>query len=180
MDLLCSIYSVAVETDHHVFLSYSFAKCCQHHLGILIPTASSGSVFEWFTAQMNSISSDTIQMVCMVLWGLWRNRNATLWKNKWQTTVRLVNMVSSFLFQWQSTQVLSSADTCPGDNEGVVHQQASQAGQVKCNVDRAVFEADCKVGFSQVMRNDIGEFCAAGHGCRFGPTNAVVTEALSL
>ncbi|KAK3206917.1 hypothetical protein Dsin_020963 [Dipteronia sinensis] len=70
-----------------------------------------------------------------------RNRNEILWNNKRQRIHSLLNLASSYLFQWQSAQVISIGDDLPSADNGLVCWKRPRFGWVKCPFDAGLAEA---------------------------------------
>ena len=133
MDPLCLVCSSVMETDSHIFLSCPFAKSCWRLIDLHSFADSNSSVFEWFYVLVQRVQLDKVLVASMVLWGLWRHRNEVCWQNKCQTAAHLLNLVSSFLFQWQIAKHVKSGDQMPDTDEGIIHWKKPCSGWLKCN-----------------------------------------------
>ncbi|KAK2644588.1 hypothetical protein Ddye_019783 [Dipteronia dyeriana] len=123
--------------------------------------------------------TDSISLCCMILWCLWRNRNEILWNNKRQRIPSLLNLASSFLFQWQSAQVTSIGDDLPSADNSLVCWKRPRFGWVKCNVDGTVFSHLNRLGFGWVISDADGQMLAASNDLLAGPFDVGLAEAFS-
>ncbi|XP_038715125.1 uncharacterized protein LOC120008837 [Tripterygium wilfordii] len=179
IDLQCPVCNGAAESVTHVFIQCPMAAGCWRSSIIGLGGDTASNLVDWISGVFHNSFLDLVHLVCMVLWGLWRNRNEIVWNNKRQTVSQVLNLASSFLFQWQSAQVLPNDDQLPLMDEGVVCWQKPSVGWLKCNVDGALFQAQNKLGFGWVLRDGLGQMQAAGSGALRGFLDAGLAEALS-
>ncbi|KAK2415610.1 hypothetical protein QL285_038076 [Trifolium repens] len=100
----------------------------------------------------------------------WKKRNLKLWENKHETVDQVLNRAKGVLSAWQVAQKNNSRTGVTGPD--ISHDDAiaetwkpPREGYVKCNIDAAIFSADCKVGMEAVLRDNAGQFIAAASDC---------------
>jgi ribonuclease HI len=103
----------------------------------------------------------------MTLWCIWKRRNDKLW-NEVETLPRIsLNMACDVLFQWQRVRINHGRrEQGEYHNSGMAdHRQEGWIkpvfGEVKCNVDAAIFKEQGCYGVGMCLREDRGEFIRA-------------------
>lgn len=179
VDSSCSVCAQSMETTSHLFLHCPIAVECWRLSALLLPSLNGDDIIQWIEALIMGNNSEAIQLSCVILWSLWKNRNDVIWKNlrKWPSAI--VNLAGSFLAQWQHAQILINGDLLSDQNSGVVSWCKPACGWLKCNVDGAVFSSESKLGFGMVLRNSEGTMIAARCGSILGPADSVLAEAVS-
>ncbi|PNY15022.1 ribonuclease H [Trifolium pratense] len=87
-------------------------------------------------------------------------------ENKHETVDQVLNCAKGVLSAWQIAQrnhsrpVVTGSDIAQFDAAGETWKPPLE-GYVKCNIDAAIFSADCKVGMGTVLRDNEGHFIAA-------------------
>ena len=83
MPLSCVHCEHDVENFWHVFLICPFAQNCWQEAGLLSTITrgldSMDGFVDWLFEVLTSWNDNVVRKVVMVMWGIWCNRNATLW-----------------------------------------------------------------------------------------------------
>lgn len=93
--------------------------------------------WDWFDKFSTLVRSVDLQKVCMLMWGLWKNKNDIIWHNKSFGVKHLANRISSFLCNGQVYVTLFCL---------MVAWSKPWEGWVKCNVDGAVYDQKQRLG----------------------------------
>lgn len=179
VNALCPVCNLEQETSLHALVSCQFAIAvwATSCIGIFSPAA--GTFLAWWNAVCNKFKADDVCVVAMTLWAIWNNRNDWVWNGKHAPAVRVIGSALNLLSQWtvaqKSFRKTSSNPVAEGDFKWV----RPVAGTVKCNIDGSVFEAQGKVGFGFVIRNDLGHFLHARNGSISAPLDPLLAEAIS-
>ncbi|XP_062028495.1 uncharacterized protein LOC133744394 [Rosa rugosa] len=110
---------------------------------------------EWMLEQSLHLKAEVFEKLVMIIWGLWRNRNAKLWENKMQTVTDIKLGCFTWLedFQKASKPALQTA------------MQTTKiwkpASALKLNVDGAYLEHRIKGGVGGILRDSMGHFTSA-------------------
>ncbi|KAL6189330.1 hypothetical protein ACLB2K_040719 [Fragaria x ananassa] len=96
----------------------------------------------WMLEQALYLKPEAFEKLVMVIWGLWKNRNAKLWEDKMQTALDKSRIPAISAAQ-QTSEVWSPAST------------------LKLNVDGAYLEHRQNGGVGGILRNSSGNFIAA-------------------
>ncbi|KAK6128265.1 hypothetical protein DH2020_037992 [Rehmannia glutinosa] len=113
------------------------------------------------------------------MWAIWNNRNEVVWNSKSNSAAMVVNYASSFLIQWESAQQVEIGDWRIKSRDGAAVWNKPKQGELKCNVDGAIFSHEDRVGYGCVVRNFKGEFVAAKKGVLQGINDPEIVEAIS-
>lgn len=171
--------SNGVETDFHLLIKCPVAKEIWTAFKVGDHSAGTISIAHWWNKMRTQFSSDQLDMVTMVIWFIWLNRNKRVWRNKQQPSVVVVQEAHCSLLEWKEVR---KQDNVPRSrvqphNSGWKKQEV---GLKKCNVDAGLFPEDGKVGYGCVVRDDTGRFVAGMQGLLIGLFSPSVAEAMGI
>ncbi|XXG86094.1 hypothetical protein AAC387_Pa11g1057 [Persea americana] len=177
----CSFYNAYSETITHALVDCDFAKSCwiSSSIGYV---GNCSSFLVWLEHIFSRCSKEECNLVVMICWRIWINRNDKIWNNKHGRVNHILNSAGQFLFQWQTVrkQNLFIYDDPSTLIQGSVCWEKPQLGWFKCNVDAATFTSQGKIDYGGVLRNSDGDFIAAKCDCNFGNFAARDAEALGV
>lgn len=110
---------------------------------------------EWLTLAFDEYSKKEIQLIIMISWGIWRNRNDIVWNQKGDEFDRVVESAQLIFNQWYSAQDKSF------DNylrfmtqlDGMEHWKQPKERTVKINTDAAIFTYSNRYSYFMLARN---------------------------
>ena len=182
---ICPICSAANESVYHCLVDCVFANSCWL-LSSLGTGGSCTSFFDWIEQTFIKCSKEECNLVVMVCWKLWLNRNDKVWNGHNGRAKSLVNAAGHYLFQWQEAKrknfiIIEKVQL----GHGSVCWVKPPLGWLKCNVDARIFSSQGRYSFGGVIRDYGGGFVAAkcqSFSGLFRPREAealAVREALS-
>jgi ribonuclease HI len=155
----CVHCDVLAETHTHLFFVCPKAVSCWELLQLdtiirdLLPTSYDFStlLFDLF----DRLTTEQQSMVSMILWSLWKNRNAKLWENSDSAPTFIVQSARDSLNEWSYMQ-----------HHKIHGQQVHHTVMwskppppfLKCNVDCALFNNNSVAGYGLCIRNSTGQF----------------------
>ncbi|CAN1729725.1 hypothetical protein LINPERHAP1_LOCUS703 [Linum perenne] len=118
----CGICGHGVETNQHMFLECTFAKECWKEAGlegfVREVDSSSNSFQEWMIAMIQHRSSVMIEKTMALLWSLWRERNARVWRNELKPAFVVTRLAIESLTDWQASRRPASTTGLDGPSDG--------------------------------------------------------------
>ncbi|KAG8638063.1 hypothetical protein MANES_15G187851v8 [Manihot esculenta] len=115
------------------------------------------SFSDWFVRVCNSVSVSTLHMVVMIVWTLWENRNAMVWKQKRCPPHVVIRLVKSLLQDWEAAR---SCKELAVNVPVCIQWKKLPIESFKLNVDAALFiHQAMRVG--SVLKGGNDEFIAA-------------------
>ncbi|CAN1166125.1 Putative ribonuclease H protein At1g65750 [Linum perenne] len=155
----CGLCEGPPETLWHLFFECDTARRCWQHLGKLqfIDASIQGvtSFKDWMLQIINTSPEKVVQEALVVLWSLWKERNARVWDNKKLRPAWILKPGLEELADWLRAR----------EKRNVVQQPMVQRcdrwhppprGELKCNVDGATFQAEGRSGMGAVIRDERG------------------------
>ncbi|XP_062005807.1 uncharacterized protein LOC133722984 [Rosa rugosa] len=112
---------------------------------------------EWMLERALQLQPDVFAKLLMILHGVWRNRNSTLWQNKTQTAQDLVLSCFTWLEEFHTVHASNNASK---QMQQKVWKPAAQ-GRLTLNVDAAFLPNQHHGGIGGVLRDCQGRFIAA-------------------
>lgn len=101
---ICPVCIEDVESLEHILFSCSFAQHCWQLSKQVIHFALDTTVLQRFHNFFASLNSKELELLCSVAWSIWSHRNGVVWDHRHQSPSRVVNGVSTTIFQWQQAQ----------------------------------------------------------------------------
>jgi len=89
----------------------------------------------------------------MILWSLWRSRNAKLWEATDASPTFIISYVKDTLQKWTYMQRAKYQEQNPTHTSSWVKPPTSTT---KCNVDAAMFDNNTIMGYDMCFRNSLG------------------------
>ncbi|XP_073134911.1 uncharacterized protein [Henckelia pumila] len=122
----------------------------------------SNYIASWGTRHNGTLEETSIELVVMVLWGIWRARNEKLWNRIFQNANHVVEDARKVLSEWKA--VRSIEGPCVGRNSLARDNftwEKPEAPALKCNMDASIHKDSRKVGVGMVLRDATGSFISA-------------------
>ncbi|XP_050217590.1 uncharacterized protein LOC126668430 [Mercurialis annua] len=144
-----------------------------------------GSVQEWTLRWLSFSGEDEKNLIALICWNLWQNRNNVVWKNKPGTVESILAAASSQLMAWKvahfSQVQLRSVDLLEGD--GSIRWFPPKHGWLKANVDAAIFSGGRGYGIGVIpckFRDESGAIVQARTSRFFGNISPRLAEAVGV
>ncbi|CAN1279111.1 Putative ribonuclease H protein At1g65750 [Linum perenne] len=156
----CGVCDGQVESSLHLSLDCPFIRECWVRAGVwsIVQTCMTGvSVFaDWLRATLQSDDKEVTRTIFIILWHMWRERNARVWDNKRASAMWVVKMAMDDLLAWKEAHNRAPAV------ERVVESPCRRwhpprNGALKCNVDAAIFVNQGMTGMGAIIRDEQGE-----------------------
>ncbi|CAN1769951.1 Putative ribonuclease H protein At1g65750 [Linum perenne] len=157
----CGCCGNFLETSYHLFLDCSVARTCWSKAGLAQVIDASlhnfqGTCAEWLLNIIASNTEEVVHDICMVLWSLWRERNARVWSNKHSTPEWIVQLGKDLLADWKQARSGSSREEGDQRQRPCAKWHPPKLGELKCNVDAAIDGTVRKTGAGMVVRDEVG------------------------
>ncbi|XP_027151906.1 uncharacterized protein LOC113751962 [Coffea eugenioides] len=119
-------------------------------------------ITSWLPNQLLRLSSKEMELVGVILWNLWNNRNGAIFDGPYRDLLNLISLSIAFLNQFHEA---NSKDKCNTpislqSRLSIGHWIRPNAGFVMANFDGAVFMDDKSSGVGVIIRDDKGSFIA--------------------
>jgi len=125
-----------------------------------------------FFQLFNRLAQENLHMFAMTMWCIWKRRNEKLWNDVDTRPEVSVRLARESLYQWQQVRL---KQTCMGNvsdsgnntvitqnnNTNVTRWRKPALGEVKCNVDAAIFKDQRCYDVGMCLRGGNSEFIAA-------------------
>ncbi|KAH9763200.1 putative reverse transcriptase/RNA-dependent DNA polymerase [Citrus sinensis] len=158
---ICPICNASNESLLHILVKCPFAKTCWL-LSLVGFVGGCTNFGVWLENLFTRCSSADCNIVAMICWSLWINRNGKVWRNKFGRVSTILNMAGQHLFQWQQAKKNIFIIYEPAAlNHGSMYWERPREGWFKCNIDAVTFHSRGKVSFGAVISCSEGRFFAA-------------------
>ncbi|CAN1773424.1 hypothetical protein LINPERHAP1_LOCUS12493 [Linum perenne] len=95
------------------------------------------------------------EKVVAILWSIWKERNSRVWKNETTVASWVVKLGLDTLHEWQDVRRKTSS-TMTSEPRHCTQWYPPKPGELKCNIDVAVFESEGRTGMGVVVRDERG------------------------
>ncbi|CAN0857720.1 Putative ribonuclease H protein At1g65750 [Linum grandiflorum] len=157
----CGVCTFAIGNTWHLFLACPLAMDCwqEVRLAHIIDKhmERSESWEEWLTMVIEEETTMNVQRIIAVMWALWRERNAGVWRSESRTAREVVQGAEVACEEWRTTrlgrqrnEVVARAIYCD-----LWHPPTSL--RLKCNVNAAIFTGEGRTGIGICLRNGNGD-----------------------
>ncbi|XP_060959235.1 uncharacterized protein LOC133030494 [Cannabis sativa] len=155
VELHCVLCSYGEESMFHVLVQCPFAHSCWLHSALGVGHSTTNNFFDWFMEVLAVGNMGLVEEAVMVGWAIWKARNDILWNGRSCSAADVIWLARTTLRQWTSAQSkrLGSVSLASNRTDTRDYWSKPAAGQLKINVDGAVFEATNKIGTSFVARD---------------------------
>ncbi|CAN1313492.1 Leucine-rich repeat receptor-like protein kinase TDR [Linum perenne] len=159
MQDVCGNCNSGGESYEHLFLMCDVAQACWRSAGLtaVIQNSWQGgqTIGEWLANILTANSAETVRKVFVVLWSIWKERNARVWNNKYMMPSWIVKLGLDELAEWE--KVRDKADgSAVRANQGCSKWHPPMGESYKCNVDAATFMEVGRTGAGMVLRDREG------------------------
>ncbi|CAN1332707.1 Putative ribonuclease H protein At1g65750 [Linum perenne] len=154
----CGLCNHPTESVQHLFLECPFALECWNKAGLLqiVTNATLNYVnfIDWLTKLLDHSATMQAEKVVVLLWSLWRERNARVWRNEQKPAFVVVRLALEYLEEWQQARPPNINRPVASDPCRLWHPPPRE--YYKCNVDCARFEQQRLRGAGMVIRDHEG------------------------
>ncbi|XP_050234667.1 uncharacterized protein LOC126682906 [Mercurialis annua] len=154
---LPTAYSLA---GKRVFINERCQVCnrMSESAGHLVRTNDGLNFRDWCRSWLYELKGEEAELVAIISWRHWINRNNIVWGKQGDNTVNTINTVSQHILAWKSARLRSSihGELRVGKDEGNNFWRCPTASFVKTKVDVARFEAEGKIRVGCVLRDEHG------------------------
>lgn len=149
----CSYCGCEMETDRHIFFECDFAQEVWKglHYRKLLEYSSVSSFKEWFGWVLNARGKQGAELAAIIIWLIWRCRNARIFEGKVRDTVSVGEYAVHFLQEYWNLHCKAELPVAETLNKWVPPEE----GVLKLNVDGAFSDAGAGIGV--VVRDHQGQ-----------------------
>ncbi|XP_063942429.1 uncharacterized protein LOC135150218 [Daucus carota subsp. sativus] len=129
VDSWCPTCNAFPETTVHSLLTCSFALQCWNLTDFSTTLDTFGSFQEWLQAIFDQKRKSDVEIIAMISWMLWKNRNDVVWKQKCMDVSSIVTAALSVLNQWKFVQDRYSYAFVARNHNGTLIEAKSRCAQ---------------------------------------------------
>ncbi|CAN1131165.1 Putative ribonuclease H protein At1g65750 [Linum perenne] len=156
----CGICEQGVESNNHLFFDCDFTRECWAKAGLEQFIADlrtrSDSFLERLTRLLEHSDAGKIETAMAMLWSLWRERNARVWRNEKKPAFVVTRLAIEGLKDWKQAQQKKAPDPVAGNQVRCSKWHPPPRGRLKCNVDWAEFRGQRLSGIGASLRDSSG------------------------
>ncbi|CAN1163492.1 Putative ribonuclease H protein At1g65750 [Linum perenne] len=160
----CGICGHSIETNDHLFLECDFAKECWERVQLMPFTEElrrEHTTFqEWLAACINTGNSDQVEKVMALLWSVWRERNARVWRDEHKPPLVVARLAMESLEDWKKAREHTVDTSAAVGRTYCQGWHPPDEDHLKCNVDCARFDQIRMHGSGASIRDDRGALTA--------------------
>nr|XP_027118368.1 uncharacterized protein LOC113735569 [Coffea arabica] len=158
LDPMCLLCKTPVEDVTHLFLCCPVAvqAWALSFLTLKIRLDSAKQVSSWLPGLLNLLKKQDMELVAIILWNLWLNRNGALFDGSYRDPLSLVSLSINFLQKYREAN--TSPNTPIRTSIAPLHWTKPPVGFLKANFDGAVFSEYGYSGVGVVVRDERGNF----------------------
>ncbi|CAN0841413.1 Transposon TX1 uncharacterized 149 kDa protein [Linum grandiflorum] len=157
----CGICSADMENAWHLFLSCDFATACWEEARlrewVVHIKGRSESFVQWLMIVLQEADETRCNLTLAILWAVWRERNARVWKSSAQIASRVVEMAKETVAEWKEAQQRRGGQERIPMRSECQRWHPPPENAMKCNVDAAWFLDRGEVGLGACLRDANGE-----------------------
>ncbi|CAI9760115.1 unnamed protein product [Fraxinus pennsylvanica] len=179
VDSHCPVCSIHDESVLHAFVSCEFAQKIWEAVGVVNSPTMAANFKDWITATLKNHQQDQ-EIIVMLCWAIWLNRNETVWNAKSFTVLKVVTIANNFLQLWRDANRPPSKLAISSSSPELVKWKPPTRGSLKLNIDASIFEDRGMARLGLVIRNDLGSFVAARVVTVRGIVDPLLAETLGV
>ncbi|CAI9755784.1 unnamed protein product [Fraxinus pennsylvanica] len=179
VDSRCPVCHLHEESVLHTLVLCEFAQKVWEAAGVNSSSPTATNFKEWLIGTLEHHNQEH-ELIVMIAWAIWTNRNEAAWKGKSYTVLMVVANAKNFLQQWHEANQPLSPLTATSNSPGEDKWKPPPVGYFKLNVDAAIFENQGKAGLGLVIRDELGSFVAARIVPVQGIVDPLIAEALGV
>ncbi|CAN0916153.1 Putative ribonuclease H protein At1g65750 [Linum grandiflorum] len=180
----CGTCATGIEDAWHLFLACDFANECweEARLGGWVAHIRdrSDSFMQWFMIVLQEANDQQCKQALAIMWALWRERNARVWKSSTQVARSVVEGALETVAAWETAQQRRGMSERMPRNQGCRQWHPPPLSYVKCNTDAAYFTTLGKVGLGACIRDEVGNLLWYRTVCKRGGSCSKENEALAV
>ncbi|KAM6569719.1 hypothetical protein CsatB_017704 [Cannabis sativa] len=163
VELHCLLCSYGYESIFHVLVQCPFAHSCWLRSVLGVGHSTRNNFFDWFMEVLAVGNMGLVKEAVMVGWAIWKAWNDMLWNGRSCSAADVIWLARTTLRQWTSAQSkrLGSVSLTANRTDTRDYWSKPAAGQLKINVDGAVFEDTNKIGTGFVAHDCDGRVMEA-------------------
>lgn len=182
--ITCPMCMHDIEHMSHLFYDWDFAKGCWSYVGLQVDCSTVEYAPVWVLQKLSTSTNEELQIICMVLWGVWYWRNKKVWEDKTVTPVVAMQFSLSVLSDWIAAKHSGSKPSVRPQRDATNQQpgiwKPPDAGNYKINVDASVFPGAQTYSLGMVMRDHAGAFLGGRTCCFEGQVTVMEAEAMGV
>ncbi|CAN1141633.1 Putative ribonuclease H protein At1g65750 [Linum perenne] len=163
----CGMCDSGSETNMHLFGQCDYALNVWEEAGVgrfVYERMDQSSTFQqWLDLVLNSGECDQIEKIMALLWSLWRERNARVWRNEKLPAFVITRLAMEGLTDWKQVRLSRTQNPItthpppppPHPPSGAVNGPPPHT-HLKCNVDWAGFTEQRMSGIGAMLRDSNG------------------------
>ncbi|CAN1170198.1 Putative ribonuclease H protein At1g65750 [Linum perenne] len=178
----CGMCGGEMENAWHLFLNCSVARRCwdaggyTHHVDAGFSRAE--SMQEWVFYMAKEVEASKAAKITAILNSIWRERNSRVWNGKQTPPLAVVRDGLEGMKSW--LHVRQSSQTIAVRTPMCEKWHPPPLNVLKCNVDAAVFDNECRRGVGIALRGADGALKAYRMSSYDGTPTTTDCEALAL
>ena len=179
LNFMCPVCNQEPETVCHALISCSKVSTYFVNNNLDVNAFGTCSLAYFFLTRVPHLSKEKASTFGMILWTIWKQRNAKLWSGNSLPSLVAIQHDLLFVQEWcwvreshltrNHTRLLAPSRWVRPDR-----------GCLKCNIDGAVFTKSLKVGYKYLKRDDHGLLIQASSRTILGCFSPVIVEAMAL
>lgn len=111
-----------------------------------------------FFKLLSTLPNTSRSVFSMVFWAIWKVRNDKIWENLDTIAVAAMRRSKECLWDWEVARMKQNPNHLvlqQGVNNNVERWTKPRDGELKCNVDAAVFSQEGRYGIGMCIRNNM-------------------------
>lgn len=108
---------------------------------------------------LQSVTETKVAKLAMMVWAISGRYNEKVWSGTLQSVNSVVSKALDFLSEWKRAKSSTHGTVVLSNQQQQDHQwQKPNVGQLKCNLDAALFTTENQFGLGMCIRDHLGEF----------------------
>lgn len=179
---VCPSCNEAPESVLHSLVTCPFAQSCWHKAALPMITGEFNSFTGWLQLVFINRNTAAVNVMVMVCWVLWKNRNDLVWNQKCLEVSDVLATAISVLNQWRFVQdkTFDNSLGFMNQEDGCEQWQTPVLNRVKVNTDAAIFDHLNRFSHALVVRDHNGNLLEAKSICYQGTVSPDLAEAMGI
>ena len=179
LNSLCPVRNQEPETVCHALISCSKVSTYFVNNNLDVNAIGTCSLADFFLTRVSHLSKEKASTFGMILWTIWKQRNAKLWSGNSLLPLVAIQQGLLFVQDWcraRESHLTSNHTQLLAPSRWV----RPDCGCLKCNIDGTVFAESLKVGFGYLIRDDRGMLIQSSSKTIPGCFSPIIVEAMAL
>ncbi|EEF44451.1 conserved hypothetical protein [Ricinus communis] len=149
----CVVYGEFGEHLQHLFIDYPFEMQCWNYCQVPVVCIHLSDFGCWIENMFNSGDNQHKEKVCMILWAIWGNCNAMLWKNKVYPVNACMESCMGLLYSFKSANASKVAGHMATSRNSILRWVKPTQGLCKLNMTLPSCLVLTRWGLGMVLRD---------------------------